>query len=56
VTLYAVYTVHIEMRDASFFFESQNQGRRFVSGLTSKSLGQFLSGFTSKPLRWFSPV
>jgi hypothetical protein len=32
--------VHIEMRSAGFLIEPQNQGRWFVSGLTSKSLGQ----------------
>jgi hypothetical protein len=33
--------VHMEMRSASFLVEPQNQGRRFVSGLASKPLGQF---------------
>jgi hypothetical protein len=42
VTPCAVYTVHIETRSAGFMVEPQNQGRRFVSGLTSKPLGQFL--------------
>jgi hypothetical protein len=37
--LCAVRTVHVEMRSAVFLVEPQNQGRRFVSGLTSKSLG-----------------
>jgi hypothetical protein len=37
-----VCIVHVEMRNASFLVEPQNQGRRFVSGLASKPLGQFL--------------
>jgi hypothetical protein len=36
-----VYTWHMETRSASFLVEPQNQGRRFVSGLTSKPLGRF---------------
>jgi hypothetical protein len=36
-----VCNVHMKMRSASFLVESQNQGRRFVSGLASKPLGQF---------------
>jgi hypothetical protein len=40
----AVYTMHKEMRNASFLVELENQGRRFVSGLISKPLGQFLIG------------
>jgi hypothetical protein len=36
--------------------ELQNQGRWFVSGLASKSLGQFVSGLISKPLERFLPV
>jgi hypothetical protein len=39
VTLCAVYTMHKETRSAGFLVEPQNQGRRFVSGLTSKPLG-----------------
>jgi hypothetical protein len=35
-------TVHVETRSAGFLIESQNQGRRFVSGLALKPLGQFL--------------
>jgi hypothetical protein len=38
----AVCTVHVEMRSAGFLVEPQNQGRRFVGGLASKSLGRFL--------------
>jgi hypothetical protein len=44
----AVYTVHVETRSASFLVEPQNQGRRFVSGLASKSLGRFLIGLGLK--------
>jgi hypothetical protein len=39
---YVIYTVHVETRSADFLVEPQNQGRRFVNGLTSKPLGQFL--------------
>jgi hypothetical protein len=42
VTPCVVCTMHIETRSASFLVEHQNQGRRFVSGLTSKPLGRFL--------------
>jgi hypothetical protein len=31
-----------------FLVEPQNQGRQFVSGLTSKSLGRFLIGLVLK--------
>jgi hypothetical protein len=41
VTLCAVCTVHVETRNVGFLVERQNQGRLFVSGLTSKSLGRF---------------
>jgi hypothetical protein len=41
MTSCAVCTVHVEMRSMSFFIESQNRGRRFVSGLASKSLSRF---------------
>jgi hypothetical protein len=41
VTLCAVCTVHVETRSADFLVEPQNQGRWFVSGLTSKPLGRF---------------
>jgi hypothetical protein len=53
VTLCAVYTVYEETRSACFFVEPQNQGWRFVSGLTSKPLGWFVSGLTSNPLGRF---
>jgi hypothetical protein len=38
----------METRSASFLVEPQNQGRRFVSGLASKSLGRFLIVFGLK--------
>jgi hypothetical protein len=41
VTLCAVCAMHVETRSVSFLVEPQNQGRQFVSGLTSKPLGQF---------------
>jgi hypothetical protein len=56
VALCAVYTVHIEMRRVGFLVELQNQGGRFVSGLTSKPLGRFVSGLASKSLGRFSLV
>jgi hypothetical protein len=36
------------MRSMGFLVEPQNQGRRFVSGLTSKPLGRFLIGLGLK--------
>jgi hypothetical protein len=53
VTPCVICTVHVEMRSTSFLVEPQNQGRRFVSGLTSKSLGLFVSGLAPKPLGQF---
>jgi hypothetical protein len=65
VTLCAVCTMHEEMRSACFLVEPQDKGRRvvssldskplgqFISDLTSKPLGRFVSGLTSKPLGWF---
>jgi hypothetical protein len=44
----AVCTVHVETRSACFLVEPQNHGRWFVSGLTSKPLGQFLIGLGIK--------
>jgi hypothetical protein len=41
VTPCVVYTVHVKIRNVSFLVQPQNQGRRFVSGLTSKPLGWF---------------
>jgi hypothetical protein len=37
-----ICTMHVETRSANFLVEPQNQGLRFVSGLTSKPLGWFL--------------
>jgi hypothetical protein len=41
VTPCAIYTMHVEAMSSGFLVESQNQGRRFVSALVSKPLGQF---------------
>jgi hypothetical protein len=41
VALCAVCTVHVKTRSVCFLVEPQNEGRRFVSGLTSKPLGRF---------------
>jgi hypothetical protein len=46
VTLCAVCIVHKETRKAILLVEPQNHGRRFVSGLVSKPLGQFLPIWT----------
>jgi hypothetical protein len=43
-----VCTVHVETMSAGFLVEPQNHGRRFVSDLTSKPLGQFLIGLGLK--------
>jgi hypothetical protein len=48
VAMCVVCTVHVEKRSAGFLVEPQNQGRRFVSGLASKPLGQFLIGLGLK--------
>jgi hypothetical protein len=48
VTLCAACTMHVEMRSVGFLVKSQNQGRRFVSGLASKPLEQFLIGLGLK--------
>jgi hypothetical protein len=39
VTPCAVCTWHMETRGVGFLVEPQKQGRRFVSGLASKTLG-----------------
>jgi hypothetical protein len=44
----AVCTVHAETRSIGFLVEPQNQGRLFVSGLTSKPLERFLIGLGLK--------
>jgi hypothetical protein len=56
VTPCAVYTVHMEIRSPGFLVEPQNQGRQFVSGLTSKSLGWFSLGWPQTRWQQFSPV
>jgi hypothetical protein len=43
-----ICTMHVDTRSAGFLVEPQNQGRRFVSGLTSKPLGRFFSSLPSK--------
>jgi hypothetical protein len=45
----AVYTWHVETRSTSFFIEPQNQGRRFVSGLSLNTRTVFAS-LASKPV------
>jgi hypothetical protein len=52
----AVCIWHMETRSAGFLVEPQNQGRRFVSGLASKSLGRFFLVWPQNQWRWFSPV
>jgi hypothetical protein len=49
----AVCTVHVETRSTGFLVEPQNQGRRFMSGLASKPLGQFLPVWPQNRWRWF---
>jgi hypothetical protein len=55
--LCVVCTMHEETRSVSFLVEPQNQGRRFVSDLASKSLRWFVSGLASKTTetvcQWF---
>jgi hypothetical protein len=53
VALCAVCTWHVETKSAGFLVEPQNQGRRFVSGLTSKLLGRFLPVW---PQNWWRPL
>jgi hypothetical protein len=48
VALCALCTVHVETRSVDFLVEPQNQGRRFVSDLTSKPLGRFFIGLGLK--------
>jgi hypothetical protein len=49
----AVCGLYCARGDEERMFEPQNQGRRFVSGLTSKPLVRFVSGLDSKPLGRF---
>jgi hypothetical protein len=48
-----VCTMLEETRSVGFVIEPQNQGRWFVSSLTSSPLGRFVSGLTSKSLGRF---
>jgi hypothetical protein len=50
----AVCTWHVETRSTSFLVEPQNQGRRFVSNLASKSVGRLFVGLASKPVAMVS--
>jgi hypothetical protein len=52
----AVCGLHVETRSVSFLVEPQNQGRRFVSGLTSKPLGRFSPVWPQNFWRRFLPV
>jgi hypothetical protein len=57
VTPCAVCIVHVETMSANFLVEPQTQCRRFVSGLTSKSLGRFSPVWPQNRWRrflWFS--
>jgi hypothetical protein len=45
----AVCTWHVETR-SGFLVDPQNQGRRFVSGLTSKPVATVFAGLASKPV------
>jgi hypothetical protein len=56
VTLCVVCTIHVEMRSVGFLVDPQNQGRRFVSGLVSKSLGRVSLVWPQNWWRRFSPV
>jgi hypothetical protein len=49
----AVCTMHMETRCTGLLAEPQNQGRRSISGLASKSLGRFVRGLVSKSLERF---
>jgi hypothetical protein len=51
-----VCTWHVETRSVGFLVEPQNQGRRFVSGLASKSIGQFSLVWPQNQWRQFLPV
>jgi hypothetical protein len=48
VALCPVYTVYEEMMSTCFLVDPQNQGRRFVSGLTLKPLRLVLIGLGLK--------
>jgi hypothetical protein len=51
----AVCTWHVETRRTCFLVVPQNQGRRFVSGLTSKPVTTVFSSLTSKLVTTVSP-
>jgi hypothetical protein len=50
VTLSMVRTVHKVTTSAGFLVEPQNQGRQFVSSLTSKSVATVPPGLASNPV------
>jgi hypothetical protein len=54
VTPYAICTVHIKTRNTVFLVDPQNQGQRFVSGLTSNPLRRFSSIWPQNWWRRFS--
>jgi hypothetical protein len=56
VTLYVVCTVHEETMSTCFLVQLHNKGRRFVGGLTSKSLGWFSLIYPKNQWRQFSLV
>jgi hypothetical protein len=51
-----VGTCHVETRSVGFLVDPQNQGRRFVSDLTSKPLGRFSPIYPQNWLRRFLAV
>jgi hypothetical protein len=53
VTLCVVYNMRKEMRSMSFLVQPQNQGLRFVNGLASKPLQQFLLIWPQNRWLWF---
>jgi hypothetical protein len=52
----SLHLAHVETRSAGFLVEPQNQGRRFLSGLASKPLGQFLPVWPQNRWRRFLAV
>jgi hypothetical protein len=52
----AVCIWHVETRSVGFLVEPQNQGRQFVSSLTSKPLERFSPVWPQNQWRRFSPV
>jgi hypothetical protein len=56
VTPCVVCTWHVEISSTGFLVMPQNQGRRFVSGLTSKSLRRFSPVWPQNRWRWFMAV